>query len=112
MREVGNDALAAVTRIVADEVVVHAALRAKAADCAGLVEVEMWQAVEDAEAQHAAMLRVRLRRSKLEFGAVILQRDIRRLAAQWIHPVGSGRRRGAALKETASSPASLCVVHY
>ena len=77
MREVRNDGLAAVARIVPDQVVEHAALGADVADGAGLLEVEMRRPVEDADAEHAAVLRIRLRRGELEFRAVEFVGNVR-----------------------------------
>jgi hypothetical protein len=95
--EVGDDGLAAVARITANEVVEHAALAAEAVDGARLVHVEMRRAGGDAVAQHAAALGVGFGRPELELGAVELgghlgSREVRAEA------VGRGQCGGAALQ--------------
>ena len=77
MGKVGNDRLAAVAGVMANQVVVHASLTAEIVDRARLVEVEMRRTHGDAVAQHAAGFRVRLRRRQLELRAVIFHRDSR-----------------------------------
>ena len=72
MREIGNDGLAAVARVAPDQVVEHAALAAQAVDGAGLMEVEVRRPHGDGVFQHAARLRIRLRRLELELRAVEL----------------------------------------
>ena len=72
MREIGDDGLAAVARVAPDQVVEHAALAAQAVDRAGLMHVEMRRARGDGVSQHAARLRVGLRRLELELRAVEL----------------------------------------
>ena len=99
MRQIGDDGLAAVARIAPDQVVEHAALRAQAVDGARLVHVEMRRPVGDAVAQHAAALRVGLRRRELEFRAVELHRDVGGQAVARGQAVSAGRRRRAALAE-------------
>ena len=97
MGEIGDDGLAAVARIAANEIVEHAALAAEAVDRARLVHVEMRRPRGDAVAQHAAALGVGLGRGELKLGAVELVRHLsqREIGAQ---AVGRGHRGGAALQ--------------
>ena len=95
--EIGDDCLAAVARIAADEIVEHAALAAEIVDRARLVHVEVRRAACNAVAQNAAALGIGLGRLELEFGAVELQRHIG-LGEVGTQSVGRGHRGSAALK--------------
>ena len=64
MGEIGDDGLAAVARIAADQIVEHAALASQAVDGARLVHVEMRRPRGDAVAQDAAALGVGLGRAQ------------------------------------------------
>ena len=104
MRQIGDDGLAAVARIAPDQVVEHAALGADVADGARLMHVEMRRAIEDAVAQHAAPLRIGLRRRQLKLRAVVLQRNIGGEAVARGQTVSPHQRGGAAAKHVAAGP--------
>src|SRR5262245_54501875 len=76
--EIGNDGLAAVARVAADEVVEHAALAAEIVDGARLMHVEMRWTAGDAVAQHAATLGIELGRLQLELGTIEFIRHLGR----------------------------------
>src|SRR5712691_2369669 len=61
-----------------------------------------------AHAQHAAPLRVRLGRGKLEFRAVEFERNVGRMTEAPAHSIGARRRGGAALHEIAAAPPRAC----
>ena len=88
MRQIGDDALAAVARIAPDQVVEHASLGADVADGARLMHVEMRRPIEDAVAHHAAPLRIGFRRRHLELRPVVLVRNIGGKAVAWRQTVG------------------------
>src|SRR5215813_14142330 len=103
MREIGDDGLAAVARIVPDEVVEHAALCAEAVDRAGLVYIEVRWAHRNAIAQDTAALGVGLGCSELELRSVELvryrgKRTIRKQAC---------RHSGASPENAAAGPARM-----
>jgi hypothetical protein len=104
MREVGDDRLAAVARVAADQIVEHATLRAEIVDRPGLVHVEMRRPHRDAITQDAAPLRVRLGRRELEFRAVEFKRYLGRGRQSPTHCVGARRGRGAGFQEIAAVP--------
>ena len=95
--EVGNDGLAAVARVAADEIVEHAPLGAEIIDGARLVHVEVRRTAGDAVAQNAATFGIGLGRPELELGAVELGGHLRqrKVGAQ---PIGRGHRGGAAFQ--------------
>src|SRR5215468_7102546 len=95
--EIGNDGLAAVARVAADEVVEHAALAAEIVDGARLMHVEMRRAAGDAVAQHAATLGIGLRCGKLELAAIELGGDVRQRVVRSQTP-GGCRGSGAPLQ--------------
>ena len=70
MRQIGDDGLTAIARVVADQIVKHASHCTEVEDGAGLVEVEMRRPYRNARANHAAVFGVRLGRFKLKFGTV------------------------------------------
>jgi hypothetical protein len=75
VRQIRDDGLAAVARIVADQVVEHATLGAEIVYGAGLVHVEVRGAHGDAVAQGPATLGIRLGRGELELRSVELVGD-------------------------------------
>jgi hypothetical protein len=70
MCQIRDDRLAAVARVVADQIVEHACHRTEIEEGARLVQVEMRHPVGDAHAQNAAGFGIGLGRLKLEFRAV------------------------------------------
>src|SRR5262249_25680946 len=74
--EIGNNGLATIARIAANEVVEHAALAAEAVDGARLVHVEMRGARGDAVAQYTTAFGVGFRRFQLKVGTVEFHRQV------------------------------------
>ena len=96
VRQVRDDRLAAVERVAADQVVVHAALRAHVGHGAGLVHVEVRRRVQHAVAQDAAALGVGLRGLELERRAVERAGRLRLAQAEGkTVRARRGRRRGS-----------------
>ena len=108
--QVGDDRLAAVTRIMPDQVIIHATLRPDAADGAGLLEVEMRQTVEYADTQHPASFRIWLRRSELELRTIEFV-GYRRQRVGRPQSIRRGHRRSAAPEKTTAGPALVSPVH-
>src|SRR5258708_18493461 len=113
MRQIGDDGLAAVARIAPDQVVEHAALGADVADSAGLMDVEMRGAIENAVAHHPSPLWIGLRCRYLKLRAVVFQRNIGGETVAWGQTVSSHQRGCATTKHIAAGP--TCTVrmpHY
>ena len=79
-------------------------LRAEAVDRPGLVHVEMRRPHRDADAQPAAMFRVRLRGGELEFRPVEFHRHRSGAPETPAHRIGSGRERSTALENCTAAP--------
>ena len=107
MREIGNNGLAAVARVAADQVVEHATLGADIADGAGLMHIEMRRAVQHAIAQHAAALGVRLRCRHLEFRSVVFVRDVGGEAVARGQTIGPHQCGGTPAQHVAARPAIM-----
>ena len=114
MCQVRNDRLAAVAWIMPDQIVEHATLGTDIAHRSRLLEVEMWRAIQYADAQHAASLRVRFRRRKLELRTVEFGRDDgQRLS--WPQPARCGHSCCATLNKSPAAPTpvnGVCFVHF
>src|SRR3954447_1553277 len=108
MGQVRNDCLAAVARVVPDQIVKHARHGAEIEDGPGLVQIEMRGAVGHAYAQYPARLGTGLGCRKLELRAVKFGRYRCSLGPVRRQPPG-GRRHGgsAAFEKIAAGPSRL-----
>jgi hypothetical protein len=114
VREIGDDRLAAVARIVPDQIVEHWGHRAQCPECPGLVNIEMGRAHQKSDAQHAAGFGIGLRSCELKFRAVELVRDFGGMAEARRQTIDSSGYGGGTLQKTATGPPrafELRVVH-
>src|SRR3984893_15694211 len=112
--QVGDDRLATVERVVANEIVEHRGHRAERPDRSRLVDAEMWRAHQYAVAQHAAALRVGFGGLQLKFRAVELVGYLVGMSDAPGKTVDSCDDCGTALQNTAAGPGWACetrVVH-
>ena len=108
VRKIRNDRLAAVARIVPDQIVEHAGHRAESTDRPGLVDVEMRRTHHDAEAQDAAGFGIGLGSRELKFRAVEFVGDLGGVAESRRQPVCARDSGGAALQKAAAGPPRAC----
>src|SRR6266478_3885752 len=104
MRQIRDDRLAAVARVMPDQIVEHACHGTEIEECAGLMQIEMWGTVWNAHAQNAAPLGVRLGRGKLEFRTVEFERNVGRMTHAPAHSIGAGGQGSAAFQEITAVP--------
>src|SRR3954471_16331237 len=104
MRQIRDNRLGAIVRIVPDQIVEHAGGGPQNEDGTGLVNIEMRRAQRHAMAQHAAGFGIGLGCLKLERRTVKLLGHGRGHCKGGRQPVGAGYHAHAAFQELAAAP--------
>jgi len=104
VRQIGDDRLAAVARVAADQIVEHASHHPEVEEGTGLMKVEMGWPYRDAHAHHAARFGVGLGSRELKLRAVEFQGYFGGIGEAPAHPISASRHGGAALQEIAAAP--------